>query len=192
MTNQDSSRARRKPRLLMGLALCFLIYDMAGLVLNGAGLQAASSDHTSLKLLQEVMPEADSFSEKEGELPVFKAYREDPTSAAKTLIGYVYLTADVPPEANGYSGPIDSLIGIDLTGNITGLKVVYYKESLRNNWGDFLSIPGYQEQFVGKHVSDDFRVNYDVDGISKATITVRAMAKGIRHSIRKVDKAYLQ
>ncbi|MBT7678485.1 MAG: FMN-binding protein [Gammaproteobacteria bacterium] len=45
---------------------------------------------------------------------------------------------------------------------------------------------------MGKHATEDFRVNYDVDGISRATITVRAMAKGIRHSIRKVAQAYLR
>lgn len=165
-------------------------------LLNGeslrSGVLAAGKVNITQELLKEVMPGADSFSDREGEVPVYKAYRADSASGEKVLMGYAYLTADVPPEATGFSAPIDVLVGLDLEGTIIGLKVVYYRESLRSTWGDFLSDPGFQEQFVGKHATDNFRVNYDVDGIARATITVRAMSKGIRHSIRQVAKAYLQ
>lgn len=198
MSNQGTFRALPKAFLLYGLLLAVILFDggpgMLGLLLKEegrSGAYAAGNDITEA-LLREVMPGADSFSDREGEVPVYKAYRTDAASGEKVLMGYAYLTADVPPEANGFSAPIDVLVGLDLEGTIIGLRVVYYRESLRSTWGDFLSEPGFQEQFVGKHATDNFRVHYDVDGIAQATITVRAMSKGIRHSIRQVAIAYLQ
>lgn len=200
MSSLASFRTLPKAFLLYGLLLAAIMFDggpgMVGFVFSGEsrqfGAQAAGKVNINEGLLKEVMPGADSFSDKEGEVPVYKAYRTDAASGEKTLMGYAYLTADVPPEANGFSAPIDVLVGLDLEGTIIGLKVVYYRESLRSTWGDFLSDSGFQEQFVGKHASENFRVNYDVDGIAQATITVRAMSKGIRQSIRKVARAYLQ
>ncbi len=46
-------------------------------------------------LLGEVMPEADTFSEKEGQPPVFKAYNIDARSREQKLMGYVFLTSDL-------------------------------------------------------------------------------------------------
>ncbi|MSR10656.1 MAG: FMN-binding protein [Gammaproteobacteria bacterium] len=159
-----------------------------------AGIFAASSDHTTLALLKEVMPGADSFSEKEGVVPVYKAYRTDPTTGEKTLIGYAVVTSDVLPEPSGYSGPIDSLIGMNLEGTIVGLRVIYYKESLRYSIGDFFEWPGYEDQFIGKVPSDKFRVHKDgdIDGIARATISVKAMTAGVRQTVRAVYAAYIE
>ncbi len=151
---------------------------------------AASDDHTNLRLLKEVVPGADSFSEKEGEPPVYKAYRTDEATGEKILIGYAVVTPDVPPERNGFSGTIDTLIGINLEGTITGLKVVYYKESYRYTLGDFFSW-GFEGQYIGKTVRDRLSVGRDIDGIAKATISSKAAAWGIRQTIRAVTEAYL-
>lgn len=201
MSIQHSPGSLCRSLLGIGLLISAIMFDrggsMMGSILNDtgfySGVHAASSDHTSLRLLKEVVPGADSFSEKEGEVPVYKAYRTDPASGEKTLIGYAVVTADVPPEPSGFSAPIDSLVGIDLEGNIVGLRVIYYKESLRYTVGDFFSWPGYEDQFIGKRATDRFRVGKDgdIDGISKATISVRAMTRGVRQAVRAVTAAYL-
>ena len=193
---------RSWPKTLAGLLLLLsaIMFDggggIMGFIFGGPGLhsgiQAANSDHTSMRLLKKVVPGADDFSDKEGEVPVYKAYRTDPSSGEQSLIGYAFVTPDVPPEPNGFSAPIDTLVGIDLEGKIVGLEVIYYKESLRYTIGDFFSWPGYQEQFVGMSASDRFRVGEDVDGISRATISVKAMSRGVRQSIRAVTQAYIQ
>jgi Na+-translocating ferredoxin:NAD+ oxidoreductase RnfG subunit len=143
-------------------------------------------------LLREVMPRADTFSEREGQPPVFKAYRTDPDSGEQKLVGYVFLTSDVPPEELGYSGPIVVLVGMDLGGTLTGVRVLSYREAISRILGDFLRTPGFQEQFAGKHISDPFRVGRDVDGITRATISVATMARGIRNAARRVAEAYLR
>ena len=153
---------------------------------------AANKDHTSLRLMKQVVPGADSFSDKEGEVPVYKAYKTDPDSGEKTLIGYAFVSADTHPEPSGYSGEIDSLIGMDLQGNITGLKVVYYKESHRHSWGDFFAWDGYDDQFIGKRAEERFQIGKDIDGIVKATISTKAMSRGVRQAVRAVTLEYLR
>lgn len=156
-----------------------------------SGVEAANADHTSLRLLKQVVPGADSFSEKEGEPPVYKAYRTNRDTGEQELIGYAFVTPDVPPEPSGYSGPIDTLIGMDLRGTIVGLKMVYYKESLRYTIGDFFSW-GFEEQFIGMRASDRFQVDKDIDGIANATISAKAAARGIRQTVRAVTDAYIK
>lgn len=156
-----------------------------------ASLQAANSDHTTDRLLKAVVPGADYFADKEGEPPVYKAYKTDPDSSERILIGYAFVTPDVPPEPNGFSGPIDTLIGMDLEGTIVGLRVIYYKESYRYTLGDFFSW-GFEEQFPGKTAADRFSVGRDIDGISRATISSKAAARGIRQAVRAVTEAYIQ
>lgn len=168
-----------------------------GSTLVYAGVHAASSDHTTPALLQKAVPDADYFAEKEGldgKVPVYRAYRTDATSGERTLIGYAVVTSDVLPEPSGYSGPIDTLIGMDLQGTIVGLKVIYYKESHRYTIGDFFEWPGYEDQFVGKVATDKFRLHRDGDisGIARATISAKAMTAGVRQTVRKVYADYIQ
>jgi Na+-translocating ferredoxin:NAD+ oxidoreductase RnfG subunit len=142
-------------------------------------------------MLVRVMPDATSFSEKIGDPPVYKAFAQDPISTAQTLIGYVFLSSDLPPEEFGYSGSIEVLIGVDLKGTLTGAAVINYYEAHMASKGDFLRRLGVQEQFAGKHVGDAFRIYRDIDGISGSTISMGAMARGIRNSARRVAMAYL-
>ena len=143
------------------------------------------------ELLQRVMPEATRFTSREGEPPVFRGYHVDATTGVETLTGYAFLTSDIPPEELGYSGPIEVLVGLDLTGTLTGIYVTYYYESFRESRGDFLSRPGFQEQFTGKPITDPFRSKRDIAVVSRATITTAAMSRGIRNAARRVWEAYL-
>ena len=146
-------------------------------------------DHDRLK---GVMPEATSFSEKIGDPPVYHAFADDPNGTAQVLVGYLFLTSDLPPEEFGYSGTIQVLVGVDLTGRLTGATVINYHEALVSSRGDFLRGPGVESQYAGKHVADAFRIYRDVDGVSGATISAGAMARGIRNSARRIAMAYLR
>lgn len=143
-------------------------------------------------LFAEVMAGADLFGPKQGDPPVFEAFGVDPATGNQSLVGYVFLTSDLPPEVQGYSAPITVLVGMDLEGRLTGIELIAYRESLRGSRGDFLNRSSYLRQFGGKHVADAFRVRRDIDGISGATITVDAMSRGIRNGARRVAAAYLR
>lgn len=138
----------------------------------------------------QVLPEAETFSEKEGSPPVYRGFRLNPDSGQQELVGYVFLSADVPPEERGYSSPIPMLIGLNLDNQISGFKVLDYVESYVNTVGDFVADPVFQAQFRNKHVGDDFRLMRDIDGIAGATVTSFALTRGAREAARRVAEAH--
>ena len=170
------------------------LYLLLALALGGLFVQpvlAQDAMEVDSELLHEVMPAADSFSEKSGEPPVYRAYKTDAAAAEPELIGYLFETPDLPPEEIGYSAPIDVLVGVDLHGTLTGIKILYYRESYKSIRGDFLATERFPNQFETKNVADGFRVGRDVDGVSRATISSWAVARGIRNAARRVARVYL-
>jgi len=139
--------------------------------------------------LTQVMPAADSFSDKQGEPPVYEAFQAT-DNGGRELVGYVFLTADVPPEERGFSAPIPMLVGVNLNNELTGMKILSYVESYSSTLGDFLADPVFQGQFAGKSIADDFRLNSDIDGITGATVSTFAITRGIREAARRVAGAY--
>jgi ferredoxin len=142
-------------------------------------------------MLHEVFRGADSFSAKEGFPPVYKAYSDNPENIEPEVIGYLFETPDWPPEEIGYSGPIDVLVGMDLKGTIADIKVLYYRESYKSIRGDFINSEYFPDQFKVKNIVDGFRVGRDIDGISRATISSWAVARGVRNAARRVAQTYL-
>ncbi len=174
-------------RKLHQLASCSLLL----IVMLGSGLSIAQvGEIPTLEDMQFVMPNADSYSEKSGSPPVIRAYRNNASGEAD-LIGYLFATPDLPPEEIGYSAPVEVLVGIDLAGTLTGIKVLFYRESYKSIRGDFINTEYFPDQFEAKNVSEEFRIGRDIDGISRATITSWAVARGVRNAARQVALAYL-
>ncbi len=178
--------------LLLGPRARFAVFlSVFSLIFLMPPLQAASLNEVGAEQLQRVFPEADSFSGKSGEPPVYRAFKNDPGGGEPELMGYLFETPDLPPEEVGYSAPIEVLVGLDLQGNITGIEILYYRESYKSIRGDFLNTEGFPNQFADKTVGDGFRVGRDIDGVSRATITSWAVARGVRNAARRVTRAYL-
>ena len=140
--------------------------------------------------LFQVVPQAQRFGEKQGDPPVYPAYRSD-ASGDETLVGYAFLSSDLPPEEKGYSAPLAMLVGINLELAMTGLKVLDYRDSYRYSRGDFVADPEFLRQFDGKSIMDEFRLGQDIDGLSGATITSFGISRGARNAARRVAAAYL-
>ncbi|MFN3162183.1 MAG: 4Fe-4S binding protein [Pseudohongiellaceae bacterium] len=140
--------------------------------------------------LFQVVPQAERFSEKQGEPPVYRAYRSD-ANGEESLVGFAFLSSDLPPEEKGYSAPLAMLIGMDLDLAVTGLKVLDYRDSYRYSRGDFVADAAFLQQFSGKSIMDDFRLGNDIDGLSGATITSFGISRGARNAARRVAAAYL-
>ena len=106
----------------------------------------------------EVLPDAATFSEKElGEAPVYRGYRKNPETGAQEQVGFVFLTDDYPPERVGYAAPIDLLVGMDMEGVVTNIKVLDYYESYLYSRGDFVDNSFFLNQFRRKPITDEFR-----------------------------------
>ena len=139
--------------------------------------------------LTAVLPQAERFSTKQGEPPVYVGYASSAQDAE--IVGYAFETTDFEPQEIGYSAPIEVLVGIDLEGELAGIEILFYRESYKSIRGDFLNSERFPNQFAGKSVADGFRVGRDIDGVSRATISSWAVSRGIRNSAREVASAYL-
>jgi transcriptional regulator of nitric oxide reductase len=139
--------------------------------------------------LKRLFPAAAAFSPLGGEPLHFKAYAADPkTNPAAPPIGVAFWTTDLVPQEHGYHGPIHMLVGMDMTGVLTGVVVTYNSEP----YGYFsVEPPKFAAQFRGKTVRDPFRVGGDVDAVSRASITIGSAARAIRDSSRIVAKQLL-
>jgi transcriptional regulator of nitric oxide reductase len=139
--------------------------------------------------LKSLFPKAVAFSRLEGTPLHFKAYAADPKTAPDApLLGYAFWSTDVVPNEFGYHGPIHLLIGMDLTGILTGVVVDYDSEP----YGYFsVQPPEFAAQFAGKSVRAPFKVGADVDAVSRATITVSSATRAVRDSARTMAKQFL-
>ena len=128
----------------------------------------------------DVIPGADSFSERKGQPSYVEAYRS--ADDGKQLIGYVMLSTDIT-DIPAYSGkPVVTLIGMDTTGHFTGVKVLKHSEPIL-----LLGIPeealiDFNNQYLGKFVGDNIEIGRSrpekniigLDAITGATVTVIA------------------
>lgn len=142
--------------------------------------------------LKEVLPQAETFSEKEmGEAPVYRGYRTNPDTGEQEQVGFVFTNRDYPPMRVGYAAVIDVLVGMDMEGVVTNMKVMDYNESYMYSRGDFVDNSIFYSQFRNKPITDGFRVYRDVDGLSAATATSTAIARSVGETARKVARFYM-
>ncbi len=134
--------------------------------------------------LKKLFPGATAFSPLAGDPLHYKAYAADPRSNPQApAVGVAFWTTDLVPREHGYHGPIHILVGMDMTGTLTGIVVDYDSEP----YGYFsVQPPEFAAQFKGKTPRDQFRVGADVDAVSRATITISSATRAIRDSARAV------
>jgi NosR/NirI family nitrous oxide reductase transcriptional regulator len=163
---------------------------LACVVVPGFHAYAQPAIPITPELMQELLPGAETFSEKAGDPPVYQAFRTN-EAGEQALVGYLFETPDVPPEEMGYSSTVHSLVAMDLEGTVTGIEIIQYREAYRSIRGDFLNSERFPNQFFNKHLTEEFRVGRDIDGVSRATISSWAVSRGIRNAARRVAQAYM-
>ena len=131
-----------------------------------------------LTVLEEVAPGI-IFSQKAGFPPHFAG--RDGSAAFNSF--------DITPGIRGYAGPIRMLLRLDEAGHITGLRILAHNET--RNYVHRLETPEFLGQFIGKSVRDPFVIDEDMDGISRATVTVQAVGDTLRESGRAVARDVL-
>ena len=169
-------------------------FAAVAIALCGGAILAAAADRiytnpNPAAELKRLFPAAAAFSPLAGEPLHFNAYAADPkTSPAEKPIGVAFWTTDLVPQEHGYHGPIHMLVGMDMTGTLTGVVVTYNSEP----YGYFsVEPPKFAAQFRGKRFSDPFRVGGDVDAVSRASITIASAARAVRDSSRMIAKQLL-
>ena len=169
------------------MRLAFLGIGILLLMIGGASGQNVS-DPDLVKQLQHLFPTAATFSPKGGSPAVYKAFAAAPAGKTGELLGFAYWTTEIEPLERGFDGPIKMLVGLNMSGALTGIIVTENREP----YGYFsVDLPEFAAQFKNKNIRDAFKVGADVDAISRATISVTSASRAIRNSSRKVARAYL-
>lgn len=127
-----------------------------------------------------VLPDAKEFTrvefEKSEDSIVSEIYKSDAG----------YYAVKVSP--NGYGGPISMIVGVDNDLKVTGVEIISQNETA--GLGAKCMEKDFQNQFRGKTenivVSKTGAKDNEIDAISSATITSKAVTKGVNEAIEAV------
>ena len=172
--------------------ILFTITALIGLILGIAyKITEKPIKQAQLRQRQEAMrmalPAGEVFKKKDMDLPedgniseVNEAYSGD------KLIGY-----DISVSTSGYGGTIKMIVGISSDGRVEGLRILSHSET--PGLGANAAKPAFSGQFEGKNSSrlDVVKVapskDDQIQAISGATITSRAVTKGVNEALSLYD-----
>ncbi|MCG9054173.1 NosR/NirI family protein [Laribacter hongkongensis] len=139
-----------------------------------------------------VMPDAESFSLRKGLPPYVEAYRT--VNGAKETVGYVYLSTDVA-DIPAYSGkPVVTLVGMDKTGIIRGIRILKHSEPILLVGIPEQKLVDYVAQYLGHPAGTRFELGkadgdyVPMDAISGATVTLIAQNQLISRTSYEIAK----
>lgn len=131
------------------------------------------------KLLQRVVPQAQAFERVEKEGKEFFV-----GLAGGTTVGYAVRTS-----TGGYGGQIEIIVGTDADLKINGVQIVSHKET--QGLGSKIQSPDFTDRFKGKTPSDPISIGQDIQGITGATISAKAVAGGVKKALADLSVAFL-
>lgn len=100
------------------------------------------------------------------------------------ITGYAFVG-----EGNGYGGAVRVLVGVDqVTNAILNVKILAHTET--PGLGDRIESESFRSQFVDKKLADPIKLNQDIDGISGATVSSRAVSEAVRKGFDEAAAAY--
>ncbi len=139
----------------------------------------AAQEQINLKnqAMKELVPDAQSFKPIEGKTDWYSAMKDD------KVLAYV-----VPAESKGYGGAIKMVTAITVEGKVMDYKILVHNET--PGLGDKASDDKFRKQFSGKaaEVLEVVKVPTDknIQALTGATITSRAVTKGIKEAVEQV------
>jgi len=138
--------------------------------------------------LVNVLPGANVFVENTEPFRHYLGY----TAAGGHFVGVVFITTEVVPEETlGYRSRIATLVGVNASGKISGVKILEEDETPRYTRGLLNDGSWFLTQFIGKDVGDNFLLGRDVDAITGATISSSAIARAIEAGLNVITDKVL-
>ena len=164
-------------KIKLSKAIIFILIIIAFLNLTSE----SSAKLVTKEDLADVLPAATMFVRKTEPFGHYLGYATE----GGHLVGTAFLTTEVVPDKSwGYRDQIATLVGVDLKGKITGVKVLSEFENPRYTKGLLSDGSWFLEQFKHKEAGDNFILNDDIDAISGATITSSAITRSIKAGLK--------
>ncbi|SFA74102.1 Regulator of nitric oxide reductase transcription [Collimonas sp. OK607] len=173
------------PGILMFVTSCWLSVSQAGVM-------------THDELVRRFPPPM-IVGEKDAGIPIWPVFKQNAT--ANELVGYVFESIDLAP-IPGFSGiPINLLIALDPKGNFLEVKVISHHEPVFLDGlgeapmfqfvGQYKGLSLNQNIKIGAHGSKASAANAYLDGVTKATASVRIINQSVLASALKVARKKL-
>jgi len=174
---------------MSGKIKLFKVTIFALIIIAFLNSTSESSDKlVTKKDLADVLPAATMFVRKTEPFGHYLGY----TTEGGYLVGEAFLTTEVVPDKSwGYRDQIATLVGVDLKGKITGVKVLNEFENPRYTRGLLSDGSWFLEQFKQKDAGDNFMLKDDIDAISGATISSSAITRSIEAGLKLTTEELL-
>ena len=148
---------RRRERIFAVISLVVIV--VAWII---GGLRTASNVWPAIEA---ALPSANHFEHINPVL--FVGYTDESNT---DLQGYVAIS-----QAKGYGGPLTLAVAVDSEGTVLGMAIADHKET--PSWVKKVMAARFMETLMTKPYTDPFQLGQDVDGVTGATYTTRAMAE---------------
>ncbi|EAX48123.1 electron transport complex, RnfABCDGE type, G subunit [Thermosinus carboxydivorans Nor1] len=129
------------------------------------------------KAMKELVADAQEFKPVDGKTDWYAALKDG------KIVAYV-----VPAESKGYGGAIKMVTAISPDGKVIDYKILAHNET--PGLGDKAAEPKFRKQFAGKAAQDlevvKTPTDKNIQALTGATITSRAVTKGIREAAEQV------
>ncbi|MFD3157146.1 RnfABCDGE type electron transport complex subunit G [Haloimpatiens sp. FM7330] len=169
-------------------ALLLIITACAGLIL-GAIYNitkepiAKQMEKTNNSAMKEILTKADNFKKKDVKLNGNILEVNEATANSKT-VGYA-----IKVTTKGYGGAVKVMVGISLDGKLQGIKILSQTET--PGLGANSTQPSFYGQYKNKPIDKDLTVvkttpanPNEIQAITGATITSKAVTKGVNEAIK--------
>jgi electron transport complex protein RnfG len=137
-----------------------------------------------LRAFRKVLPQVKSskgFKERKDLLKKLQGKYKDIQKIVEGFLGDKRVGFAVQVAPRGYGGPIVMVVGIDNKGRVAGIGLVSHKET--PGLGGEIETSKFQRQFRKKSNSDTVEVNKDIDAISGATRSSKAVTSGVKEAL---------
>ncbi len=113
--------------------------------------------------------------------PAFREANREVDSVFEGTSGGSLTGHAIQIRSRGYGGPVVLMVGVDPAGSILDVTVVEHRET--PGLGTYIEEEWFRRQFRGKSAAATLAINKDIDGVSGATISGKAVARGARAAL---------
>lgn len=142
------------------------------------------------RAFKEALPQVKRTRDFKERKDIFAELKEKYEDLGKISDGYangqkVGVAVKVLPR--GYGGFIEMVVGVNMRGKVVRIALVRHSET--PGLGSNIENRSFQKQFWGKTANEPIEIGKDIDAITGATKSSKAMAKGIKEALEMHEEA---
>ncbi|NQV04175.1 MAG: FMN-binding protein [Candidatus Omnitrophica bacterium] len=104
----------------------------------------------------------------------------------KVLEAYSFNTKDIAPEVGGVGGHIEMQVMLDGDGKIRDIEILSHNET--PDYVPRIIESGFLEQFKGRGAGEEFIVGKDIDAVTGATVSSKAVAEILKTCLDRINE----